>query len=152
VSAAHDSAVQLVDADTKAPAPGDVVRSLIEPRKVEVLNKLCDLAAAGDPRSIELYLKYIAPPAKPDAERIHVPGLREAPTVALKSEAIINAVSHGLISVEAGERVARLLELHTKAVTVQDLAEQLEALKSGRAPPVLPLVQRVEPDNFDDLA
>jgi hypothetical protein len=145
----NDQRVALTDAaDAKAPAPGDAIKALLEPHKAQLVAKVVELALLGDPRSLQLALAYCAPPAKPDAERIHVPGLREAPTVAEKSEAIINAVSNGLISVEAGERVARLLELHTKAVTVQDLAAQLEALKSGRALP-LPLAQRVEPDNSD---
>ena len=132
----------------RAPAPGDAIRALIEPEKAAIIAKLVELAKAGDPRSMETALKYLAPPAKPDAERIHVPGLREATTIAAKSEAIINAVSNGLISVDAGHRVAALLELHTRSVTVHELAEQVEALKRGRAP--LPLAQRT--DDHSDLA
>ena len=129
----------------RAPAPGDAVRALILPRQKQIIAKLVELAEAGDPRSIELSLKYLAPPAKPDAERIAVPGLREAPTIKAKSLAIIDAVSNGLISVEAWERVQRMLDLHTKAVTVHELADDVAALKRGRA--VLPLVQRT--DNSD---
>ena len=69
-------------------------------------------------------------------------GLRDAPTIREKSMAIIEAVSRGEISVEAGEKVQRMLELHTKAVTVGDLAAEIEQLKRGRAtrPPLLPRV------------
>lgn len=137
------SSIVMVD---RAPAPGDEVRALIKPHVVEIIAKLVELAKAGDPRSLDLVLRYIAPQAKQDAERIAVPGLKEAPTVKAKSEAIINAVANGLISVEAGERVARLLELHTKAVTVGELADEIAALKLGRAP--LRIAQRVD-DNFD---
>ena len=126
----------------KAPAPGDAVRALILPHQAEILTKLVELAKGGDPRSIELALKYLAPIAKPDAERIQVPGLRDAPTIKAKSLVIIDAVSNGLISVEAGEKIQRMLELHTKAVTVHELADDVAALKRGRA--VLPLAQRAD--------
>lgn len=143
----------LADKDKdKAPAPGDEVRALIAPRQKAVITKLLDLAEAGDPRSIELVLKYIAPPARPDAERIQVPGLRDAPTIKEKSLCIIDAVSKGLISVEAGEKVQRMLELHTKAVTVGELADDVAALKQARATP--PLLSRAVPigNTFDDIA
>jgi hypothetical protein len=141
------TAIALVD---KAPAPGDAIRALIEPHRAQLVSKAVELALLGDPRSLDLVFKYLAPPAKPDAERIAVPGLREAPTIRDKSLAIIEAVSNGLISVEAGEKVQRMLELHTKAVTIGELAEQIEALKSGRATPLL-LAQRTD-DDYSDLA
>ena len=128
-----DDAVVLLD---RAPAPGDAIRVLIEPKKVEVIAKLIELAIAGDPRSIELVLKYLAPPAKPDAERIAVPGLREAPTIKAKSLAIIDAVSNGLISVEAGEKVQRIpvaeaSRAATRAAFSTSFGSQLEASPSG---------------------
>ena len=131
----------------RAPAPGDAIRALIEPKKVEVITKLVELAIAGDPRSIELVLKYLAPPAKPDAERIAVPGLRDAPTIKAKAAAILVAVASGAVSVEAGERIFRKLDLHERAVTVAELADDVAALKRGRA---VPLVERV--DDHSDLA
>ena len=138
----------------KAPAPGDEVRALIAPRQKAVIEKLLYLAEAGDPRSIELVLKYIAPPARPDAERIQVPGLRDAPTIKEKSLCIIDAVSNGLISVEAGEKVQRMLELHTKAVTVNELADDVAALKLARSapPPLLDRATPVETFDVDDVA
>jgi hypothetical protein len=146
-----DTTSDLVTLTDRGPAAGDQVRALLTPHKVEVLAKLAELSKAGDPRSIELYLKYIAPPAKPEAERIDVAGLRDAPTIREKSMAIIEAVSRGDISVEAGERVQRMLELHTKAVTVSDLAAEVEALKLGRrSKSPLPIAKRV--DDFSDLA
>lgn len=137
----------LVTLTDRGPAAGDALRALIEPRKARVIAKLLDLAEAGDPRSIEIVLKYIAPPARPDAERIEVAGLRDAPTIREKSLAIIEAVSSGVISVEAGERVQRMLELHTKAVSLSDLAADVERLKRGQGPALLPRV-----DDFSELA
>jgi len=142
------SKVNLATVTERGPAAGDQVRALMSPGIEKTIVKLLELAEAGDPRSIELVLKYWAPPAKPDAERIEVAGLRDAPTIREKSLCIIEAVSRGDISVEAGEKVQRMLELHTKAVTVGDLAAEIETLKRGRTvrPPLLP---RVEDD--DDL-
>lgn len=140
-----NDAVALVD---KAPAPGDAIRALIEPKKAAIIAKAIELAEAGDPRSIELIFKYLAPPARPDAERVHIAGLREAPTVRGKAAAIIDAVSAGAISVEAGEKIFRMLDLHERAVTIADLAEEVEALKRGRS--ALPMAQRT--DDHSDLA
>ena len=134
----------------RGPAAGDQVRALIAPRISKAIDKLLDLAEAGDPRSIELVLKYWAPPARPDAERIEVAGLRDAPTIREKSMAIIEAVSRGEISVEAGEKVQRMLELHTKAVTVGDLAAEIEQIKRGRTTRP-PLLLRVA-DDLDQFA
>lgn len=137
-----DAKTDLATLTDRGPAAGDQVRTQLAPRVAKTIAKLLDLAEAGDPRSIELVLKYWAPPARPDAERIEVAGLRDAPTIREKSLCIIDAVSRGEISVEAGEKVQRMLELHTKAVTVGDLANEIEQLKRGRAtrPPLLPRV------------
>lgn len=129
----------LVTLTDRGPAAGDQVRAQLAPRVGRTIEKLLDLAEAGDPRSIELVLKYWAPPAKPDAERIEVAGLRDAPTIREKSLCILYAVSRGDISVDAGEKVQRMLELHTKAVTVDDLAAEMAQMKQqlkrqGRAP------------------
>lgn len=121
----------------RGPQAGDQVRALIAPRIGKTIEKLLELAEMGDPRSIDLVLKYWAPPARPDAERIEVAGLRDAPTIREKSLCIIDAVSRGEISVEAGEKVQRMLELHTKSVTIGDLAADVEALKSGKTRPQL---------------
>ncbi len=137
-----EARIALADAETSpAPTQGDHIRAFLESKRGAMLAKLVELAEAGDPRSLQLALSYLSPPAKAEAERVVIPGLREAPTLALKSEAVINAVARGEISTEAGERVARLLSLHTQAVTVQQLALEVEALKRG-AP--LPLAQRLE--------
>lgn len=139
----------LVTLADRGPAAGDQVRAHIAPRIAKTLDKLLDLAEAGDPRSIELVLKYWAPPAKPDAERIEVAGLRDAPTIREKSLVIIAAVSRGDISVEAGEKVQRMLDLHTKSVTVSELAEDVAQLKRGRGR--APLLTRTA-DDFSELA
>lgn len=152
VADSNDRNIVLTDADARAPAPGDAIRDQLEADRHEIVAKLISLAKAGDGRSIETALKWLAPTAKQDAERIYVAGLREAPTVKDKSLAILNAVSRGEISVEAGEKVQRMLALHTQAVTITDMAEQIEALKAGRVLP-LPLAQRVDRlDDFSDIA
>lgn len=138
----------LVTLTDRGPAAGDQVRAQLAPRIAKTIAKLLDLAEAGDPRSIEIVLKYWAPPARPDAERIEVAGLRDAPTIREKSLCIIDAVSRGDISVEAGEKVQRMLELHTKSVTVSELAEEIEQIKRGRTTRPL-LLPRVDGDLAD---
>ncbi|HEU4458111.1 MAG TPA: hypothetical protein VFR90_03220 [Methylibium sp.] len=124
----------------RAPTAGDLVRRRLEPHREAVLDKIGELAKAGDPKSMQLYLQYVAPPPRPDAERVVIDGLREAPTIEAKSLAIINAASTGQITVEAAERLARLLDLHVRAVEFHRLAEDVAALKASRAAPVVEAV------------
>lgn len=138
----------------RGPGAADEVRALIAPQIGKTIAKLLELAEAGDPRSIELVLKYWAPSARPDAERIEVAGLRDAPTIREKSLCIIDSVSRGEISVEAGEKVQRMLDLHSKAVVLSDLAADVEALKRGKArPALLPRVDRAaKPGDLSEYA
>lgn len=110
-----------------------LIRRHLEPRKVEVLNKLGELAAAGDPRSIELYLRYFSPGARPEDEKISVPGLAEAGTMEEKAQAIVQAVSSGAISATAGTNALALLEKYAKLVIADDHERRLHAIETGRA-------------------
>src|SRR5690606_28497267 len=66
----------------------ELIRAHLEPKKTAVLNKLAELASLGEPRAMELYLRYFSPGARPEDEKISVPGLAEAQDMQGKAEAI----------------------------------------------------------------
>lgn len=118
---------------TAAETEATLIRQALQPKKAAVLAKLSELAAAGDPRSMDLYLKYIAPPARPEDERITVPGLAESSTLEEKAQAVVRAVASGSISAAAGATTLALLEKYARLVVADDHERRLRAIEAGRA-------------------
>lgn len=114
--------------DTEA----ELIKRHLAPSKLKVLDKLAALAEAGDGKSMELFLRYFSPGARPEDERISVPGLAEAETLEGKAEAIVAAVSSGQISATAGERVLGLLEKLARVVVADEHERRLRALEQAR--------------------
>ncbi len=113
----------------------EAIRKHLEPSKLKVLDKLTELAKAGDPRSIEVYLRYFSPGARQEDEKVQVPGLAEAPTMEAKAQAVIAAVAAGQISTAAGATALTLLDRYTKLILAADFDARLKALEQGRAGP-----------------
>lgn len=111
----------------------ELIRQHLEPKKTAVLQKLAELASMGEPRSMELYLRYFSPGARPEDEKITVPGLAEAQDMQGKAEAIVLAVSRGQISAAAGEKALVLLERYVRVVVADDHERRLQAIEQGRA-------------------
>lgn len=115
------------------PTEAELIRRQLQPKKIEVLSKLAELAVAGEPRSIELFLRYFSPGARQEDEKFVVPGLAEATTMEDKAEAIVAAVSNGQISAAAGEKALALLEKYVRVVVADEHERRLQALEQGRA-------------------
>jgi hypothetical protein len=118
------------------PSRAEVVAQYLEPHAKALLDKALDLAKLGDPASLKLVLERLAPVPKQDAERVQVPGLRDAPTLAAKATAILSAVADGTITAEAGDKLLRMLDTYGKAVVLDEHTQRLDALEKGR--PALP--------------
>lgn len=115
------------------PTESELIRRHLTARKVEVLDKLGELAALGEPRSMELFLRYFSAGARPEDERFVVEGLAQATTMEAKALAIVAAVSNGQISAAAGEKALGLLEKYVRVVVADDHERRLEAIERGRA-------------------
>jgi len=145
------------------PTEAELIRRHLAPKKTAVLDKLGELAGMGDPRSMELFLRYFSPGARPEDEKFVVPGLAEATTMEDKAESILAAVSNGQISAAAGEKALALLEKYVRVVVADEHERRLQALEQGRAqlgqrkqvaalPIVRPLVTTMPPTSaVDDL-
>lgn len=131
----------------KGMSESEKVRALIEPHKADIINKLVELAKAGDPQSIKLCLERLAPAPRPEAEMVVVPGLKEAGTMQEKATAILVAVADGNVSAEAGDKLLAMLDRYGRAVVLDEHERRLRAIEgqTGTAP-ALPL-----PDDGSDL-
>lgn len=149
--------------EPKKATQGDLIRAYLETRRGAMLTKLADLAEQGDARSLQIALSYLSPVARPDSERVVIPGFKDAKTLTEKAEAVIAAIATGHCSAEAGERLLRVLDVFSRAIVADDHEKRLAAIEAGKKP--VALVERIEPeptleqrlaaietDRFDDLA
>ena len=91
----------------------------------------------------------LAPTPRQEAERVVVPGFREAESLQGKAEAIIAAAACGEISAEAAERLLRVLDVYSKAILTTELERRLQALEQGRT--AAPAAAANEPAGAEDL-
>ena len=112
-------------------SPAEQVRELIEPHKEAIIAKAVQLATMGDPTSIKVCLERLAPAPRPEAEKVVVPGLKEAETLQDKATAILAAVADGQISAEAGDKLLRMLDTYAKAVVIDGHERRLRALEGN---------------------
>jgi hypothetical protein len=113
------------------------MRALIEPHKVEIIAKVVELAKMGDPVSLRLCLERLAPTPRQEAEKVVVPGLKEAATLQEKATAILAAVADGQISAEAGDRLLRMLDTYGKAVVLDEHERRLKAIEGKTINPAI---------------
>jgi hypothetical protein len=113
------------------------IRELLSPHKPKILAKLIELAAAGDPVSMRLYFERVSPPLKQDAEKVNLPGFRDAPTLQGKAEIVLAAAAGGVISAEAAEKLLRVLQIYQATCVATDHEVRLRALEDGKASRVI---------------
>jgi hypothetical protein len=128
---------------------GDKIRRLLEPERERLIGRVLENAFSADGntsnRALELALSRLAPAPKQDSERVVIPGFKTAVTLQEKAEAVIDAIATGQISVEAGERLLRVLDTYARSVLATDHEKRLQALEEGRRPPVVVDAEIVEP-------
>lgn len=111
-----------------------MVRELLEPHRVELVERALELTKSTDPfaaaNGLRICLERLAPAPRQEAEKIEVPGLAEAKTFTEKCNVVIAAVADGAISAEAGERVLRLLDVYRKAHETDILERRIAALEA----------------------
>jgi hypothetical protein len=88
-------------------------------------------ARAGDAQAAQLLLAYaIGKPAAATTVCLDdVPGLRTGEDIAVVAARVVDAVTAGAVSVEAGEALLRLVSTATDLLIVRQLEERLERLE-----------------------
>lgn len=133
----------------KGPTEAERIREHLLPKKVAVLEKLASLAEMGDPKSMQLFLAYIAPPARPEDEKVSIPGFAGAPTLREKAEAVILAAAQGQCSASAAERLLRVLDIYSRAAMADEFEARLRALEGKQ--PSAPATLQATADDITDI-
>lgn len=113
------------------------LRALLEPEREALIGRLLALTRDDDPhasaRAVEIALRYLGPPPRPEAERIVVPGLAEAKTLHDRAAAVVAAVADGAVSPEAGQKVLQMLDVLNRTAKTADLEARIAALEGRKA-------------------
>jgi hypothetical protein len=112
----------------------DQLRKELEPHKPQVIAKLIELAEAGDSASMRLFMERVSPPLRTEGERVVLPELVEAESLADKAQVILDCVASGRCSIEAGKELMGLLEIVRRSVMHDELDERVTAIEEGRKP------------------
>jgi hypothetical protein len=111
----------------------DKIRILLEPEREKLVSRLLELALHGDGavsvRGLELALTRLAPTPKQESEKVKIPGFKDATTLQAKAEAVIQAIAIGDISTDAGEKLLRILDIYSRAITSTELESRLRILE-----------------------
>jgi hypothetical protein len=136
----------------KIAATQAAIQQHLEPHQAAVLDKVAELAKAGDPASVAQYLKYLSPPPSPVERTIHLPELAAEPTLHGKLLVILSAIGDGRIAPGVAEQLCKALSAVGAAAALEQFNERLAALeRSAQARGALPRAERV-PDEPPALA
>jgi hypothetical protein len=102
-----------------------LIQLQLEPHRAELVDKLVQLARAGDPRSLQLALSYLGPPE----EHVHVLGLSAAKTLADRTQCIVAAVAEGHCSVTAAQKLMQIVDLVARTAEIDELRERMDRLE-----------------------
>jgi hypothetical protein len=129
------------------------VRALIEPHRDAIIACLVRAVKEGnvEPAAVkaaETLLERLSAKPRPQAERVHIPGLRDAPTTQGKADAILGAMADGQISAEAGRAALAMLADYAKVRSVDDIDARLRALEQ-RGPDRARVLEPLPEDGSD---
>lgn len=112
-----------------------VARAVTGDELAAVLRKLRDLALAGDTAAARVLLDRVLgrPRETPAGLAIELPELRDATAIAEAHRRIVAAVAAGDVELDAGARLAQLVQAAAEATIVQQLEERVAAIEAGRA-------------------
>jgi len=133
----------------KGMSNADKIRLFLEPERERLLGRTLEFAlgvnAAGEAvvvegtvavRALEIALTRLGPPPKADSERVSIAGFRDATTLQAKAEAVLAAAADGTCSVEAAEKLLRVIDMYSKAIVATDHERRIAAIEAGRTPAI----------------
>ena len=88
-------------------------------------------ALDGDPTALRLCLDRILPVRRDRTVQLSLPSVKGAPDAVAASRAILVAVLSGEITPAEGIEIAKVLEVHLRAIEAEDLERRLAALEAS---------------------
>lgn len=115
------------------------LRALLEPERETLVGRLLEATQSTDTHArvaaLRVAFEYLGPKPKQEPERVSIPGISEAATMADKARCVLAAVASGEATPESGEKLLRMLDLVAKAVKMDEIERRLQAIESGRPAP-----------------
>jgi len=98
----------------------------------EILEKMVELAKAGDMRAADMILGRVWPVRKGSPIVLSLPPIKTADDVVAALGAVADAVAAGGITPDEGQAVAGVLEIKRRAIETTDLEARITALEKDR--------------------
>ena len=106
------------------------VSGLLEGQAERLTQKAVDMALSGDTTALRLCLERIAPPVKDKPVRFGLPPMENAQGAAQAAQAVLQAVSGGVLTPLEGASVMGLVEQHRRSLELTEFERRLEALET----------------------
>jgi hypothetical protein len=94
--------------------------------------KAIQMALGGDVTAMRLCLDRLAPPPKDRPIQIPMPSFAGVQDMTTATAAVVDAVTSGTITPGEGEAIAKLIEVHRRAVELVDLEARLARLEQQK--------------------
>jgi hypothetical protein len=111
------------------------IEALLEGQAEKLTEKAIQMALGGDVTAMRLCLDRLAPPPKDRPIQIAMPrlaGLQDMTIMTIATAAVVDAVTSGTITPSEGEAIAKLIEVHRRAVELVDIEARLARLEQQK--------------------
>lgn len=106
------------------------LRALLEPYAPKLLDKLVELALAGDGSALRICMDRLIPALKTRDEPVKLPGV--GGTLLEQGRAVLAAVNEGTIGPDQAASLMQALSAQSNIVKVDDLERRVQALEEKR--------------------
>lgn len=108
------------------------LRNMIADRIPEVINTMIEAAIAGDVQAARVLIERVLPTVKSESLPVNLTP-PDGASLADIGNSIIQAISEGSISVEAGAQLMSVLTGQTRVMEITDLERRLEAIEQAQS-------------------
>lgn len=117
----------------RPPGTGEVarLRSVIQGAIPGIIEKLVELALAGDAQAARLLLERTIAPLKASSAPAHLPYVAAAAGLADKATATLDAIATGKLPPDAGATLLAAIAQAARVVEIDDLTKRIELLEKG---------------------
>ena len=108
------------------------IEALLNGQAEKLTEKAIQMALAGDVTAMRLCLDRLAPAPKDRPIQIAMPRLAGLQDMTIATAAVVDAVTSGTITPSEGEAIAKLIEVHRRAVELVDIEARLARLEQQK--------------------
>ncbi len=116
----------------------------------DICTAIITQAKSGNVQAAKIILDRLLPPRKDSPIKIDLPEIKNSTDILRAIECVTQAVANGGISTSEGEALARILEIHTKALNLYELENRLVNLEKRENPEFFIFLPKKNNDSEDD--